>query len=71
MSDCTDCDNWDLKKSRLARQGFGHCKLLPRWEYVAKGCDKSKPAKPEVVAARLAWQAKTHTAALAPQGGRG
>lgn len=68
MSDCTNCTNWRLKEAgRMAKQGFGLCAIGPRWTYVAKGCDKSKPAKPEVVAARMAWLAKTHPAALAPQ----
>lgn len=53
---CTECANWNLKSAgRMARHGFGNCAHLPRYQYVASGCDKIKPAEPAVIAARLAW----------------
>lgn len=56
---CTDCTEWSLKSAgRMAREGFGNCAHRPKYQYVAIGCDKLKPAAASIVAARLAWMEK-------------
>ncbi len=55
----TDCESWNLKiAGKLAREGFGNCAHLPKWQFVARGCDRLKPAAAEIVAARVAWMNK-------------
>lgn len=69
MTDCTHCTHWRLKEAgRMAKQGMGNCAHLPKYQFVAIGCARLKPAAPAVVAARLAY---FNQSALAPQGGRG
>lgn len=61
---CDQCQNWNLKKSKLARQGFGNCAFLPKWEHVSQGCAKFESAEPAVIAARLAWLNKHQQGAM-------
>lgn len=56
---CTNCAHWSLKTAgAMARQGFGHCAHLPRYQYVSQGCERLKQAEPAVIAARVAWAEK-------------
>lgn len=55
---CETCVNWTLKGSALAKAGFGNCAHLPRYQFIAQGCERIKPAEAAVIEARVAWLGK-------------
>lgn len=60
--ECITCDRFKLRGSDLAKHGFGHCELRPRWEHYPadrpRECAHHAPAKPEQVEQRRAWLAR-------------
>ena len=60
MTTCTNCANWTLKGSALAKAGMGNCAHLPRYQFVAIGCERIKSAEASVVEARVAWLNRTN-----------
>lgn len=64
---CETCASWNLKSAgAMAKQGMGNCAHLPRYQFVALGCERIKPAEASVVEARMAWLGKLQ---INPTGG--
>ena len=56
---CESSASWNLKSAgAMARQGFGNCLHLPRYQFVSLGCERIKPTDAAVVEARVAWLSK-------------
>lgn len=73
MASCLTCVHWQPKQSGpIARHGYAICAHMPKWTFFAPSetCERHKSAAPEVIEARLKWEAKRNETHLANAGSR-